>query len=295
MKKRYITWEEIFYQLNNIFFKSTHIKGIKVYGVPKGGMIIAGFLKHENIEVTPFIEEAHVILDDLIDSGNTKKYYEKMYPDKSFLALFDKKELQTNDWFVFPWEAEHPGKEDSIQENIVRQLEYIGEDPNREGLIDTPNRIVKAWGEIFAGYKQNPKEILTTFDAGGYDQIILSKNIEIYSMCEHHMLPFFGKAHVAYIPNDRVIGISKLSRLVDIYARRLQIQERLGEQITSAIMTYLKPKAAACIIEAQHLCMMMRGISKQNSVMVTSSLKGVFLDDSEQGRASRNELMRLIG
>lgn len=180
------------------------------------------------------------------------------------------------------------------QYHITRQLEYLGENPNREGLKDTPKRIVKSWDEIFAGYNQSPEDLLTTFATDGYDQMVLSRDIEMYSMCEHHMLPFFGKAHVAYIPRERVVGISKLSRLIDVYARRLQIQERIGEQVTSAMMQYLKPKGAACVIEAQHLCMMMRGCSKQNSVMVTSSLKGIFLDESGQGQAARNELMRLV-
>jgi len=177
-----------------------------------------------------------------------------------------------------------------VQDSIIRQLEYIGEDPNREGLRETPNRIVKAWGEIFAGYQEDPADLLTTFDAGGYDQIVVSKNIELYSMCEHHMLPFFGRAHIAYIPDKRVVGISKLSRLLEVYARRLQIQERLGEQVVNALMKHLKPKGAACIIKAQHLCMMMRGVEKQNSVMVTSSLRGAFLDEP----ATRAELFSLV-
>lgn len=173
---------------------------------------------------------------------------------------------------------------------IVEILESIGEDPKREGLLKTPHRVVKSWQEIYGGYTQDPKSVFTTFDAGSYDQIVLLKDAEIYSMCEHHMLPFFGKVHVAYIPNDKVIGISKLARLVDIYARRLQIQERIGQQVTDALMAYLKPKGAACIIEATHMCMRMRGVAKQNSTMVTSSLTGVFYDKQE----AREELMQLI-
>lgn len=169
-------------------------------------------------------------------------------------------------------------------------LSAINENPNREGLVDTPKRVIKSWQEIYSGYSKDPKDVLTVFESDGYDQIVLLKDIEMYSMCEHHMLPFFGKAHVAYIPDGKVIGISKLARLVDIYARRLQIQERIGEQVTNALMEHLKPKAAACIIEAQHLCMLMRGVNKQNSVMVTSSLRGVFLTDP----AAKNELMNLI-
>lgn len=181
--------------------------------------------------------------------------------------------------------------EQEVQKNLVVQLLLeIGEDPSREGLKETPDRIIKSWDELYSGYKQNPDEIMTTFSADGYDQIILLKDIELYSMCEHHMLPFFGKAHIAYIPDKKIVGISKLARLVDVYARRLQIQERIGEQVTKALMNYLNPKAAACIIEAVHMCMRMRGVSKQQSIMVTSSLKGGFFTSAE----ARIELMGLI-
>jgi len=173
---------------------------------------------------------------------------------------------------------------------ILQQLIEIGEDPNREGLLDTPRRVVKSWKELYAGYGEEPKDILTVFDAGTYDQIVLLKDAEIYSMCEHHMLPFFGKVHFAYIPGEHVIGISKLARLVDIYARRLQIQERIGEQVTKALMDYLKPLGAACIIEAEHMCMRMRGCNKQNSLMVTSSLKGIFFSNP----TARQELIQLL-
>lgn len=181
-------------------------------------------------------------------------------------------------------------KKTDIKTNLTEQIKYIGENPAREGLKDTPNRIVKSWNEIYAGYKQIPADMLTTFDADGYDQIILLKDIELYSMCEHHMLPFFGKAHVAYIPGKRIVGISKLARLVDMYARRLQIQERIGEQVTQALSDFVGCRGAACIIEATHMCMRMRGVSKQNSVMITSSLRGAFFSSS----AARMELMGLI-
>lgn len=170
-------------------------------------------------------------------------------------------------------------------------LEYVGDNPTREGLRGTPDRILRMWKEIFKGYNEDPGDVLTTFEGMGCDQIILLKDIELYSMCEHHMLPFFGKAHVAYIPDKRIVGISKLARLVEIYARRLQVQERLGEQVTEALMTHLKPKGAVCVIEAVHMCTRMRGIQKQQSVMVTSSVRGVFLEDG----AARDEFMKLIG
>jgi GTP cyclohydrolase I len=179
----------------------------------------------------------------------------------------------------------------SAKSSIIQILRHLGEDPEREGLKDTPSRVVKSWSELYAGYGKDVSSIFTTFsDVHGYNQIVICKDIELYSMCEHHMLPFFGKAHVAYLPNRKVIGLSKLARLVDIYARRLQIQERIGEQVTDDLMKYLKPVGAACIIEASHMCMRMRGVNKQESTMVTSSLKGVFLTDN----GARAELLQLI-
>jgi GTP cyclohydrolase IA len=175
-------------------------------------------------------------------------------------------------------------------EAVTKLLEYIGEDPNREGLLETPERVIKAYDFLFSGYKHKVEDVIKTFDSDGYNQMVLLKDIEMYSFCEHHMLPFFGKVHVAYIPNNRVIGISKLARVVEIFSKRLQIQERLGEQVTESLMTHLQPKGAACIIEASHLCMRMRGVEKQNSVMVTSSLKGIFMTDN----AARDELLKLI-
>jgi len=184
-------------------------------------------------------------------------------------------------------------------------LRYIGEDfkqmnPDelpltREGLVETPKRIVNSWREIFSGYGKDPADLMKTFDGDGHDQIVVLKDIELYSMCEHHMLPFVGKAHVAYVPDKRVLGVSKLARLVDLFARRLQIQERLGDQVVDALMQHLQPRGAACIIEAVHYCMRMRGVSKQHSTMITSSLRGVFREKDTNGLAARNELMQLIG
>lgn len=173
---------------------------------------------------------------------------------------------------------------------IKQQIKYIGEDPNREGLLETPKRIVKMWDEIYAGYKMDPADMFTVFSTDGYDQIVLLKNIKFYSMCEHHNLPFFGVAHIAYLPNEKVIGISKLARLLEVYTKRMQIQERIGEQVTQDIMTYLNARGAACIIEAEHLCMKMRGVKNPTSTMVTSSLKGVFLENAQ----TRTELFQLI-
>lgn len=173
---------------------------------------------------------------------------------------------------------------------VVRDLLFhIGENPDREGLLETPARVAKSWDELFAGYKQDPAEVMKTFEDGACDEMVLLKDIEFYSMCEHHMLPFFGKAHVAYIPHGKVIGISKLARVLEIYSRRLQIQERLCQQVTQALAQHLQPKGAACVIEAQHFCMVCRGVNKQNSTMVTSSLWGAFRDPEP-----RAELFSLI-
>lgn len=182
------------------------------------------------------------------------------------------------------------GKDLVMTELLKTQIKYIGDDPAREGVMQTPERIIKSWKELYKGYSQDPKDLLTVFDGEGYDQIVLLSDIEMFSTCEHHMLPFYGRAHVAYIPNEKVIGISKLARLLDIYARRLQIQERIGMQVTNALMQYLEPKGAACIIEAKHMCMQIRGVQKQNSIMKTSSMQGVFMKDSK----ARNELLDLI-
>lgn len=173
---------------------------------------------------------------------------------------------------------------------ITRLLEYIGEDPNREGLKETPARVIKSYDKLFGGYKQKPESIMKTFTEGSCDEMVILKDITFHSTCEHHILPFSGIAHIAYIPNGKVIGISKLARLLEIFARRLQIQERIGEQVTNALMKHLKPLGAACILEARHSCMSARGVEQQTSTMVTSSLTGVFIEKPEV----RAEFMRLI-
>ncbi|MBT3584055.1 MAG: GTP cyclohydrolase I FolE [Halobacteriovoraceae bacterium] len=185
------------------------------------------------------------------------------------------------------------GDRDKVQAALRTVLEYLGEDIEREGLKDTPSRMIKSWDRLFGGYHESTKDILTTFEEDNvipHNQIILLKDIEFFSTCEHHFLPFYGKAHVAYIPTDKVVGISKLARIVEIFSRRLQIQERIGNQVSQTIMEELNAKGAACIVEAKHMCMTCRGVEKQNSVMVTSSLRGAFLNLIE----TRQELMTLI-
>jgi len=178
-------------------------------------------------------------------------------------------------------------------ETLVRQLlQELGEDPNREGLRDTPKRVAKAFSFLTHGYRADLDQVINkALFTQDTSSMVIVKDIEVYSMCEHHMLPFFGRCHIGYIPDGKVFGVSKLARLVDMYARRLQLQERLTEQVSKVVMEEIGAKGVGVMIEARHLCMMMRGVEKQNSVMVTSSVLGVFRDHL----ATREEFLTLIG
>jgi GTP cyclohydrolase I len=186
---------------------------------------------------------------------------------------------------------ENSDDQQAEKESVVRRMiEMIGDDPTREGITDTPKRVVKSWNEIFSGYSMDAKAVLgTTFEKGSYDQMVICKDIELYSTCEHHMIPFFGRAHIGYIPGSRVVGLSKLARLVEVFARRLQIQEKLTQQIADTLHEVLSPIGVMVVIEAKHMCMCSRGVGKQNSSMLTSAIHGRF-----QEAEVRNEFMQLI-
>ena len=185
----------------------------------------------------------------------------------------------------------HQETTDELAALSRRQLELIGEDPEREGLLKTPERVAKAWQFLTHGYGLDPDDILrSALFAEDYSEMVLVKDIEMYSLCEHHALPFFGKVHVAYIPNGHIVGLSKIPRVVDVFARRLQVQERLTLEIRDAVDRVLQPEGVAVVIEAQHLCMMMRGAEKQSSMTSTSAMSGVFLSQPD----TRAEFMRLI-
>ncbi|MDD2197067.1 MAG: GTP cyclohydrolase I FolE [Bacteroidales bacterium] len=187
------------------------------------------------------------------------------------------------------WNAEKTKK---LAQNYKNILELIGEDVDREGLKDTPMRVAKAIQFLTHGYNLDPREILSSAKfKEDYRQMVIVKDIELYSMCEHHMIPFYGKAHVAYIPNEQITGLSKIARVVDAFARRLQVQERLTMQIRDCIQETLNPMGVAVVIEAAHMCMQMRGIQKQNSVTTTSAFTGVFLSQTK----TREEFIHLIG
>jgi GTP cyclohydrolase I len=183
------------------------------------------------------------------------------------------------------------GESQSIADLVRRMIQLIGEDPDRDGLRHTPERFEKALRFLTSGYHQDPEKLLNgAMFSVCYDQMVLVKDIEIYSLCEHHMLPFFGKCHVAYIPDKKVVGLSKIPRLVNMFARRLQIQERLTNQIASAIQQKIAPLGVGVVVEARHLCMVMRGVEKQNSQTVTSAMLGAFRENVQ----TREEFLSLI-
>lgn len=177
--------------------------------------------------------------------------------------------------------VESSASNEEFRQLIRRQLELMGEDPDREGLLRTPHRVAASLAWLTRGYEMDVQQVIGrgVFDAEGATNMVMVRDIELYSLCEHHMLPFFGKAHIAYIPNGKIVGLSKLPRVVEVFARRLQVQERLTEQIASAIDEALTPQGVGVVIEAYHLCMMMRGVEKQNSKTITSAVRGLFRTD----------------
>ena len=177
------------------------------------------------------------------------------------------------------------------EEAIIKILEWMGEDPSREGLINTPKRVAKAWDFLTKGYNENLDDLINNaiFEGESKDMVIV-KNIEFYSLCEHHMIPFYGKAHIGYIPDGKIIGLSKLARITDLFSQRLQVQERLTNQIAQCLQEVLKPRGVAVVLEGKHFCMLSRGVQKQNSIATSSSMLGIF----REKESTRNEFLKLI-
>jgi len=264
----------------------------KVYGIPLVGVSAAyAVAAHIPIRIVDNPNDADLFIDGVIDSGKTAHHYGKKY-GKPVFALVNKQTDQSfsDRWVVFPWES--PGTHDhSGTDAVTRLLQLVGEDKNREGLLETPHRVVKAWKHWCSGYHVDIPKLLKTFEDGGeaYDQMVIVKDIPIYSKCEHHMADIFGTATIAYIPNGRVVGLSKLSRLADAVARRLQVQERLTQQIADALDTHLQPVGVGVLVRARHMCMESRGICQQGHHTITTALRGAIKDEPQ----TRSEFLRL--
>lgn len=275
-----LTWQDIQTEAKRLAARWTDKPVTGVYGIPTGGAPVACLVAgHLGVPVVDRPTGTTLIVDDLVDSGATLTEYADQWHDTLYRKPGSPTHLAphatTKDgWLVFPWEHD-PSPTDAV----VRLLTYIGEDPTREGLLDTPKRVTKAWREMTVGYQQNPADILSTTFTEPCDEMVVLSGIEFASTCEHHMLPFTGTATVGYIPDGNVVGLSKLARLVDLYARRLQIQERLTTQIAEALWEHCSPKGVGVIVTAHHTCMSLRGVEKANGQMVTTRLLGAMYDD----------------
>lgn len=261
----------------------------KVFPIPRGGIPAAlAVAAHIPLQLVDDPADADLFLDDLIDSGATVEHWCDQYPGKPFLALLNKQQDPDLGWIVFPWEQNSEG---SIEDNIRRTLQFVGEDPSREGLLETPKRVAKAWAHWCGGYGKDPASILKVFEDGAeaHDQMVTVKDIPIYSHCEHHMAPIFGTVTISYIPNGKIVGLSKLSRLADMFARRLQVQERLTDQIADALYQHLGAKGVGVVIRARHMCMESRGVCQQGHHTITTALRGAMRDEPE----TRAEFLQL--
>lgn len=306
MSKHNVDWNEFNQLIEKLAGQIEKGKYSSLYGIPRGGVPVALALSIKlqlpllaSIENREFTENI-LIVDDVADTGATLERY-KNY-DTAVLHVKPRSKVkptyvaeEVDEWIVYPWEITETGQDEGLEDNIRRLLEFVGEDPNREGLLETPKRVEKAWQFWTKGYKEDPAKIMKVFENPSnhgkhIDQLILVPNIDFYSMCEHHLAPFYGTITIGYIPNDKVLGVSKFARLSEIYSRRLQIQERLGQQIADDVMKYLDPQGVGVIIRGIHLCMRSRGVEKQNTEMVTSIMLGVFRDKME----AREEFLQLI-
>lgn len=299
MKQRHVTY----YQLNTlaqhlaieIKHKQPRPTGsvFKVYPVPRGGISAALALSaHLPIFLVEQPHIADIIVDDLIDSGATKERLNVEFPHTPFYALIDKRDTEWGQsWVVFPWEINNDAYVDTAEDNIRRLLQFVGENPKRGGLLETPHRVTKAWKYWCSGYGQDVGSIFKVFEDGAekHDQMVTVADLPIYSHCEHHMAPIIGTVTIGYIPNGKIIGLSKLSRLADVFALRLQVQERMTDQIADAIQEHLEPVGVGVCIKARHLCMESRGVCKQGHHTITTALRGAIKDEP----SARAEFLQL--
>lgn len=299
MNKRYISWAECQRaadDLADVIRKSGRY--LSIFGVPRGGVPVAVLLS-QRLDL-PLVEDpvgpGVLVVDDIVDSGATRERF-----SGPFAALFARSRWNgevtaarhDDDWLVFPWElygADAAGPADAV----IRLLEHVGEDPTREGLIDTPARVLRSLSEMTSGYDLDPADILARRFTEACDEMVVVDGIEFVSLCEHHMLPFVGQAVVGYLPDRHVVGLSKIPRLVECFARRLQVQERLTNQIAEALMTHVEPLGVGVVLRAHHSCMSCRGVRKATAQMVTSSMLGA-LRDKPEARAEFLALASVVG
>lgn len=297
--KRHVTHQEIATRAGEVArrllpYAHQLMRRPRFFGVPRGGIpalyaVLDAYnqtlLVRVTRELTPLIvdqaENADFIIDDLIDSGETAARMSTLAPTARFFALITKGKTEgypLGEWLVFPWEE---SEEKSIDDAFTRIFQFIGENPERGGLVETPARMAKAWQHWTKGYKEDPIAILKTFEDGAevYDELVHVGYIPFYSQCEHHLAPIFGEAFFGYIPNKRIVGLSKMSRLIDCFARRLQVQERLTAQVIDAFCNHVEPLGAGIVVRARHLCMESRGVCQQGVITTTSAFRGVIKKD----------------
>ena len=266
--------------------KTHTARSVLIHGIPRGGVPVAYAVCAELIRreykarPVAIITGADVVVDDIVDSGATMKKARVEKPDAYFYSICNKEDEGIGGaWVVFPWD-ENVIK--SAEDIPTRLMQLIGEDVKRDGLRGTPERFVQAWMFWNSGYSQNAADVLTTFGQEdndlAYDEMILVKDIPVWSMCEHHFAPFFGVAHIGYIPSEVVVGLSKVIRLLEVFARRLQVQERLTVQVAAALEEHLQPQGVGVVLECRHTCIESRGVQKAGVATVTSALRGVFRD-----------------
>jgi GTP cyclohydrolase I len=298
MNKVYLNHADVLEKVEQLYDKIINLvppypPTIKLYAVPRGGIPVAYLLVgRDNIfQLVNDPKLADFFIDDIQDSGDTAMRHLAMNHHARFLTLIFKSDYPGS-WIVFPWEVGEQQQDNSFTDNVVRLLQFVGEDPTREGLLETPTRVGKAWQEWCSGYNVDIAALFKSFSDGGerYNQMVTVKDIPFYSHCEHHLAPFFGTATVSYIPNKRIVGLSKLSRVVQAYAKRLQVQERLTDQIADAINEHLEPLGVGVAIQARHLCMESRGISQQGHTTQTTALRGTFADEP----SCRSEFLNIL-
>jgi GTP cyclohydrolase I len=257
-----------------------HVHGCRVYGVPRGGSIVAGLLETSKAEIFATTDpiNADIIVDDIVDSGATRKHFKERY-NKPFFGLVE----ESKKWVKFPWEEE---PDVDVEENFRRILQFLGEDVNREGLRNTPKRYIKMLKELCTRTEVN----YTTFQAEGVDEMIVQSDIPFYSLCEHHTAPFFGTGYIAYIPNDKIVGLSKLARCLQYYAKGFQNQERITQKTAQRLQEELNCKGVAVVTKARHMCMEMRGVKSHDTFTTASCLLGAFKDDAQ----ARQEFLSFV-